>query len=43
MKGQDRFGPLEEGFPGDMDKHITIMPLLDELAEAERKALRLKK
>ena len=39
----NRFGPLEEGFPGDMDKQITIGPLLDELAEAERRVLKLKK
>ena len=43
MKGQDRFGPLEEGFPGDMDKRITIGPLLDELDAAEKRTLRLKK
>ena len=42
-RNQDAFGPLEEGFPGDIDKRITIVPLLDELAEAERRVLKLKK
>ena len=43
MKGQDRLGPLEEGLVGDLDKQITIGPLLDELDTAEKRALRLKK
>ena len=43
MKGQDRLGPLEEGIVNNIDKHITIVPLLDELDAAEKRALRLKK
>lgn len=42
-RDHNRFGPLEEGLVQDIDKQITIVPLLDELAEAERRALRLKK
>ncbi len=42
-RNQDAFGPLEEGFPGDIEKQITIGPLLDELDAAEKRALRLKK
>jgi len=43
MKGHSRLGPLEDGLVDNMDKHITIVPLLDELDAAEKRALRIKK
>ena len=42
-RDQSRLGPLEEGIVNNVDKHITIVPLLDELDAAEKRALRLKK